>query len=96
VTEVEPVSEEDDVLDGVLDGCCSVVVVVVVVGVPVVLPWVVSAATTENVPARAIAAAIIQRLIRETSLRPRSRESLRGGVMAPRIGAGCKRPLSER
>ena len=66
---VEPVEPDDLVLtDGVREGCCSEVVVD-----ELVLPCVVSAATIENIPERAIAPAIIQRLIRESSRRPRSR-----------------------
>jgi hypothetical protein len=66
--EVEPL----ELADGVLDGCCRLDGVVAVE--LVVLPWVVSAATNENIPASPTAPAIIQRLIRESSARPRSRE----------------------
>ena len=53
-----------------------------------VLPWVVSAATNENAPASPMAPAIIQRLMRESSLRPRSRVGEVRGVMTAMVGAG--------
>jgi hypothetical protein len=81
----------DEVLDdGVEEGCCNVVVV----EPEEVLPCVVSAATNENSPARPMAAAIIQRLIRESSARPRSRVGEVRGVMAPMVGAARERTLS--
>ncbi|HEY1590621.1 MAG TPA: hypothetical protein VGF81_02430 [Solirubrobacteraceae bacterium] len=57
---------EDELDDGDEAGCCRLVVVEFVV-----LPWDVSAATNENSPARATAAAIAQRLIRLSSRLPR-------------------------
>jgi hypothetical protein len=93
VDELEPDDPDDpddeELADGVVDGCWSVVVVVD----ELVLPWVVSAATNENIPARPTAPAIIQRLIRESSVRPRSREVwFRGEVMR----RSWARPARER
>ena len=67
VEPVEPVEPLADVV-GTLDARWSVLV-----DEPVVFPWVVSAATTENAPASAIAPVTTQRLIRERTRRPRSR-----------------------
>ena len=71
VEPLEPVEPElddveDELADGVDAGCCRLEVVELVV-----LPCVVSAATNENSPARATAAAIAQRLIRLSSRLPR-------------------------
>lgn len=88
--EVDGAVDVDELAEGVVAGCWSVVVVELVV-----FPWVVSAATNENIPARPTAAAIVQRLMRESIARPRSRVvGLRGGVMAPMVGAMRKRTLS--
>jgi hypothetical protein len=84
---------EDELAEGVCADCCSELVVDVE---PVVFPWVVSAATNENSPAKPTAPVIIQRLIRESSLRPRSRGVELGGVMTPRVGARRGRVLSPR
>jgi hypothetical protein len=85
--------EEDELAVGVEDGCCRLVVVVVEA---VVLPWDVSAAANENRPARPIAPAIAQRLIRLSNRRPRSRGVWSGGVMTLRVGATRKRVVSRR
>jgi hypothetical protein len=95
--DVEPVDVEDEPAEGVVEGCCSVVAVELVV-----FPWDVSAATNENSPARPTEPAIIQRLMRESIRRPRSRVAevrvgeVRGSVMAPMVGATRKRTLSGR
>jgi hypothetical protein len=82
--------EVDEVpAEGVLEGCWSVVEVELVV-----FPWLVSAATNENMPASPTEAAIIQRLMRESSRRPRSRVAFCDWVMAPMVGAMRKRRLS--
>jgi hypothetical protein len=84
--EAEPLDPDEEVVAvGFCEAWASVVVA---------LPWVLSAATTENAPVSPTAPTTTQRLIRESSLRPRSRLFRLVEVMASMIGAGCERPLS--
>ena len=86
---LDPLAVDDDVLVvGVWAGCCSEVVVE-----EVDLPCVVAAAANENIPASPIAPPIIQRLIRESNFRPRSRE---GGFLCEGMHRGSAHPARER
>jgi hypothetical protein len=88
--EDEEVVDDEDA-DGVCEGCWSDEVVDVLEWV--VCPLLDSAAATETRPDSAIDAAIVQRLTREISRRPRSRVVACEEVMAPMVGATRKRTL---